>query len=125
MKGAAYVELARIYANEIIGELSFFDRQPRNAAAVALTEAEVLEIDFESLEKIYATVPEYMKTIMASVVERLRKADEHIRRLQKDTVDEGGEPEQKLESFSAADALAAMNKSNDADSDGSDGEDPK
>lgn len=92
-RGSGYIEIARIYTNEVIGELSFFDRQPRSAAAVALTEVEALEIDFVSLDKIYKGVPDYMKTIMASVADRLRKANEMIRRLQKDVIEEGTESE--------------------------------
>jgi CRP-like cAMP-binding protein len=108
MKGAAYVELARLYSNEVLGELSFFDRQPRSAAAVALTEVEVLEIKFDSLDKIYAGVPDYMKTIMASVADRLRKANDMIRRLQKNVVKESGEEEQvRADEPSAAEVLAA------------------
>jgi len=86
MKGSAFVEIARVYANEVLGELSFFDRLPRSASAVALTEVEVLEIKFDALDKIYGSVPDYMKSIMASVADRLRKANETIRRLQKNTV---------------------------------------
>jgi CRP-like cAMP-binding protein len=86
MKGSAFVEIAKVYANEIIGELSFFDRLPRSAAAVALSEVEALEIDFRSLEQIWNKVPDYWKTIMKAVSERLRKADDAIRRLQKNVV---------------------------------------
>ncbi|MGK5082693.1 cyclic nucleotide-binding domain-containing protein [Bdellovibrionota bacterium FG-1] len=86
-KGSAFVELARAYTNEVVGELSFFDRQPRSAAAIATSPTDVQEITFESLDKIYKTVPDYLKTIMASVSERLRKADETIRRLQHNTVE--------------------------------------
>jgi len=86
MKGSNYVEIARIYTNEVVGEISFFDRRARSAAAVAYTDVEVLEIDFDSLDSIWNTVPDYMKTIMASVAERLRKADDTIRRLQHNTV---------------------------------------
>ena len=109
-KGGAFVELARIYTNEVIGELSFFDKRPRSAAAIALTEVEVLEIPFEALDLIYKNVPDYIKTIMASVAERLRKADEVIRKLQKETVVEGvqGEPaEDSSEYQNTAAVLAA------------------
>src|SRR4029079_5806958 len=86
MKGAAFVEIARIYSNEVLGELSFFDRLPRSAAAIALTEVECLEITFEALDKIFEKVPPYFKTIIASMADRLRRADETIRKLQKDIV---------------------------------------
>lgn len=107
MKGAAQVEIARVYANEVLGELSFFDRLPRSASAIALTEVEALEIHFDSLDKIYAKVPEYMKTIIASVADRLRKANDTIRRLQKEVVSEGTGSGGKLDGPSAADVLAA------------------
>ena len=106
-KGAAFVELARLYSNEVVGELSFFDRLPRSASAIALTEVEALEITFESLDKIYTGVPDYLKTIMASVADRLRKADDTIRRLQKDVIEENGSVEDPDAKDSAASVLAA------------------
>lgn len=81
-----HVEIARLYSNEVLGELSFFDRNPRSASAVALTPVEVLEIRFDALDKVYDGVPDYMKTIMASVADRLRKANDTIRRLQKNVI---------------------------------------
>jgi CRP-like cAMP-binding protein len=94
LKGHHYVELGKIFPNEVLGELSFFDRKARSAAAVAITEVEVLEFSFESLDAIYKDIPDYMKTIMASVAERLRKANETIRKLQRNVVDETGREEQ-------------------------------
>lgn len=91
-KGSAFVEIARIHTNEVIGELSFFDRQPRSATAVAITEVEALEITFDALDKIYGQVPDYMKSIIACVVDRLRKANDTIRRLQKNVIGEGATP---------------------------------
>ena len=88
MKGGGFIELARVYTNEVIGELSFFDRTTRSATAIPLTEVEALEIDFASLDKIYKTIPPYFKTIFACVAERLRKADETIKRLQKNVLHE-------------------------------------
>lgn len=86
-KGSAFVEIARLGMNEVLGELSFFDRKPRSASALAVTDVEVLEIDFGSLDKVYATVPDYIKTIMGAVASRLRRANDTIRRLQRDTVE--------------------------------------
>ncbi|MBY0469995.1 cyclic nucleotide-binding domain-containing protein [bacterium] len=80
---SAQVEIARVYSNEVLGELSFFDRKPRSASATALSEVEALEIPFDALDKIYQDVPDYLKTIISSVAERLRKATDTIRRIQK------------------------------------------
>ncbi len=81
-KNQGYIELAKLSQNEVIGELSFFDRLPRSASAVAEVDTEVLEISFESFDKIWASIPDYMKTILKSVANRLRKADALIHQLQ-------------------------------------------
>ena len=83
IKGSHHVEIAKVQANEVIGELSFFDRQPRSATALALIDVEALEIPFDSMERIYNGIPDYLKAIMASMADRLRKANEQIRILQK------------------------------------------
>lgn len=111
MKGSAFVEIARVFSNEILGELSFFDRLARSASAIAITEVDAMEISFESLDKIYATVPDYMKTIIACMAERLRRADDTIRRLQKDVIkDEDAVDPHNRDNPSAADVLAATAK---------------
>lgn len=83
------IELARVYSNEVLGELAYFDRSNRSASAFVLTDVEVLEIDFASLDKMYATVPDYFKTIIAALAERLRRADEAIRQLKREYVESG------------------------------------
>jgi len=105
-KGQTYIEVARIYQNEVLGELSFFDRLPRSASVMAITEVEVMEIKFDSLDKIYTRVPDYLKTIMAAVADRLRKANDMIRRLQKDVVQDEKIIKGYKDGPSAADALA-------------------
>jgi CRP-like cAMP-binding protein len=130
-KGSAFIELGRIYSNEVIGELSFFDRAPRSAAAIALTEVEVLEIPFDALEKIFQSTPAYMKTIVAAMAERLRKSGEVIRRLEPNTIRDGEGASMGDEELSASDALAVANEA--AQSEGEtagekgsgEGEDPK
>src|SRR4051812_81568 len=106
-KDAGYIEIGRIYSNEVIGELAFFDHMPRSAAAVALTEVEVLEIPFEAFEKVLGSVPEFARTIIASLAERLRKADDMIRRLERRTLSETDGAEISAGQPSAADVLAA------------------
>jgi CRP/FNR family cyclic AMP-dependent transcriptional regulator len=106
MKGAAFVEIARLYSNEIVGELSFFDRQTRSASAFALTEVEVTEIPFDSLEKLFASTPPYLKGMIAAMADRLRKANDMIKRLQKNTVTAGDAVEAHQEEV--MDAAAAL-----------------
>jgi CRP-like cAMP-binding protein len=118
MKGASYIELARVYTNEIIGELSFFDRQPRSASAFALTEVEVTEIPFDVLEKAFQATPAYMRAMIAGLADRLRKADESIKRLQKNATGPMGttdEAESESETFDTASVIEAANIAFDGD----------
>ncbi len=86
-KEAKTVEVSKVFEREILGEMSFFDRQPRSASAKAISDVIAVEITFDSLDKIYNEIPSYMKTIMAAMAERLRKANEMIRKLQKELGD--------------------------------------
>ena len=86
LKGTDYVEIANIYSNEVIGEMGFFDRSPRSASAFAVGDVEAVLITYEAMDKIYASIPPYMKTIINSIVGRLRKANDQIRKLQKEVV---------------------------------------
>ena len=98
------VELGRVHQNEVLGELSFFDRLPRSASALAMTEVEALEIGFDALDKVYDSVPPYMKAFIAAMADRLRKANDTIRRLQKDSK---FQPDESLRG-SSGDAAAAV-----------------
>jgi CRP-like cAMP-binding protein len=106
-KPGGEIEIARIHSNEVVGEISFFDRLPRSAAAVALTEVDALEITFEGLDKIFEKVPPYFKAIIACMTDRLRRADDTIRKLQKDFVQDSATQKSSGDAFTAADALAA------------------
>src|ERR1019366_4185457 len=104
-----------------IGELAFFDRLPRSASAVALTEVEALEIDFASLDEVYSKVPAYFKSILSSVADRLRKTSETVKRLQRDVItDEPIAAEDSGPSISEVLAATDPHKKSDPD-DGSPG----
>jgi len=81
MRGLKMIEIARLQQGEVLGELSFFDRAPRSATAVAHNDVTILEIPFEGLDRVYNQVPQYMKSIITGVVNRLRKANDTIRAL--------------------------------------------
>lgn len=119
-KQGGHIEIAKIHTKEVIGELGFFDRKPRSASAICVGDVEVLEISFVSLEKVYDAIPSYLKTIFACVTERLRKANDTIRRLEKDVVTLDSEPtssDSPSEKSKDEDLLAAINGENSDDSD--------
>jgi CRP/FNR family cyclic AMP-dependent transcriptional regulator len=112
-KGTGEIELAQLKQGDVLGELSFFDRKPRSASAVALVQTELLEIDFESLDKIYSQVPEYLQSIIANVVHRLRKANDTIKKLQKEQATDPSKRQSSQEDpdgFSALAAIRALGK---------------
>lgn len=111
LKKDGEVEIARIYANEVIGEISFFDKQPRSASAVALTETQATEIRYDALEAVINAVPPFMKTIMAGMAERLRRADDKIRKLE-DTVVQEAPTNIKEKEYSASDVLSQIDNLN-------------
>jgi CRP/FNR family transcriptional regulator, cyclic AMP receptor protein len=115
MRQGNWVEIASISTNEVLGELSFFDRRPRSATAIATTEVEAMVIDFASLDKVYKEVPEYLRSIISSVAERLRRANETIRKLKKETVDDDA----------PADHGAEPSEASGETSEDGDGEEPK
>lgn len=114
-KGTGEIELAQLKQGEVLGELSFFDRKPRSASALAIMDTELLEIDFESLDKIYAQVPDYLQSIIANVVNRLRKANETIKKLQKEQAEDLSrkQPQPDPDGFAAMAAIRALNKLQD------------
>lgn len=110
-KGTGEIELGRIYANEVIGELSFFDRLPRSASAVASGEVEALEISFDSLNHVYSTVPDYLRAIIASLADRLRRANNQIHTLQREVISEKKDtPASLTGELTATEALALANQ---------------
>jgi len=112
-KGTGEIELAQLKQGEVLGELSFFDRKPRSASAVAVVQTDLLEIDFESLDKIYSQVPEYLQSIIANVVHRLRKANDTIKKLQKEQTSDPGKKhgsQEDPDGFSALAAIRALGK---------------
>jgi CRP/FNR family transcriptional regulator, cyclic AMP receptor protein len=82
-KAGGFIPIAKVYSGEVLGELSFFDKKPRSASAVAMQDVEVVQVGFDAMEKILNKVPGYLKTIVVAMAERLRKANDSIRKLQK------------------------------------------
>ncbi len=108
-KGNAQIELARVYSGEVIGELAFFDRSPRNASALAVNKVKVIKVSFEDLDKLYDKIPKYIQTIIASVATRLKKANETIKRLQTSVINDdstsGAAPSDSEELLETLDVL--------------------
>lgn len=106
-RGSGFIDLAKVFENEVLGEVSFFDRNPRSASAIALTEVEVIEIPFDGLEKVYSTLPDYLRTIISSLAERLRRANDRIRKFEEASPEQVPDSSGEGEPLDAAAALVA------------------
>ncbi len=78
-RGNDEITLGHIYSKELVGEISFLDKEPRSATVQAVTECELIEIPQDTFEKIFSTQPKWLEILYMTLAERLRKADARIK----------------------------------------------
>ncbi len=79
-RGGGRVVVAELGSGEMLGELSFFDRQPRLSAAEVVEDAELLECSYATLLEFLSQHPHAAWDMLSAMGQRLRKADELIQR---------------------------------------------
>jgi CRP-like cAMP-binding protein len=75
-KGSEISPLAYLSEGEYFGELSFFDRQPRSANAVAITETKLIKIPYKEVSGI---MPDWLIRLAEAITKNIRISDELIR----------------------------------------------
>lgn len=78
-RGNEDVVLGHIYSGELVGEISFLDREVRSATVKAVTETELIEIPQETFDKIFEDQPKWLGILVKTLAERLRKANARIK----------------------------------------------
>lgn len=78
-KGTEDKQIGTIYAGELVGEMSFLDRAPRSASVRAIGECKVNVIPSEKFEKVLEELPSWMRALMNTLLDRLRKANSRVR----------------------------------------------
>src|SRR4051794_40180576 len=73
------IPLAIVGPGEVFGELALLDRSPRTATAVALADAELLELDRDDLLLLFRTSPASALRLLAAMGRMTRKADELLK----------------------------------------------
>jgi CRP/FNR family cyclic AMP-dependent transcriptional regulator len=73
------VILSHIFEGELVGEISFLDKEIRSATVKALTDCELIEIPQETIDNIFKTQPKWLETLVMTLAERLRKANARIK----------------------------------------------
>ena len=81
-KAEGNIEIDTIRAGQILGELAFFDGQPRSASAEALTSCDVIEMSKDALEESLKQFPDWLVALTKTVSSRLRNANNRIRALE-------------------------------------------
>lgn len=83
-KGNAFITLAELKTGDLLGEMTFFDKSPRSAGArAAMDNTEVIELPFSALDKQWASLPGWVKSIVKAINGHLRRANIRIRQLEK------------------------------------------
>lgn len=76
IKGSQVTPLAYLEPGEYVGELSYFDHQPKSAYVVATQETKLKKIPAELLDTHF---PDWLRLLAVDITGKLRKADEMIR----------------------------------------------
>jgi CRP/FNR family transcriptional regulator, cyclic AMP receptor protein len=86
-KGKAEIELASVGPGAMLGEMAFFDSKPRSASVKATQETEVIILPFKALHAQFKTFPEWLKSIVKTINDHLRDANQRIKNLEQATND--------------------------------------
>ena len=87
-KGRGFVELAVLRSGEMIGEMSYFDEgiKKRSCSAEAIIQTEVIEISFAAFGKTLSELSPWLRSIIHSLVARLKTSNEKIKSLESNSV---------------------------------------
>ncbi len=85
-KGKGYIELAVLRPGEVIGEMAYFDEdgsgRKRSCSASAVTGVDIIEISFAAFGKTMQSLNPWFKTIINTLVTRLRKTNVRVKELE-------------------------------------------
>lgn len=76
------IELAVVSEGSSIGEFAMIDRLPRSASAEAITDVKAVEVSESAYEALLSELPEWTVAVLKALVERLRHANDIIRKAQ-------------------------------------------
>jgi HEAT repeat protein/ATP/ADP translocase len=71
-------EVAELRENDVLGEMSIFDREPRIATAVAATDVELLRVSAEDFHEAMRETTEIAEAVIQVLNRRLRDADRRL-----------------------------------------------
>ncbi len=78
-RGNEDVILGHVYTGELVGEISFLDKESRSATVKATIESELIVIPQETFDNIFKGQPKWLDILVKTLAERLRKANARIK----------------------------------------------
>lgn len=78
-KGEIVQQIGTIISGELVGEMSFLDKEPRSASVKALTECILVVVPLDKLEATLGAQPKWFTALLHTLTDRLRKANARIR----------------------------------------------
>lgn len=81
-KDGSEVELAKVTAGGMIGEMALFDQLPRSASVRAFEACEVTHISSDDFAKLMKQIPKWFTALMGTLSGRLRATNERLEKLQ-------------------------------------------
>jgi CRP-like cAMP-binding protein len=76
--GSAIRVLGQIGKGEFVGEMAHFNSEPRSATVKALSDCELIEIPFGTLDTVLFSKPAWAKALMATLSKRLKRSNDHL-----------------------------------------------
>ena len=73
------VTLGHVFEGELVGEISFLDKESRSATVKAMVDCELIEIPQEAIDQVFKTQPKWLEILVMTLAERLRKANARIK----------------------------------------------
>lgn len=71
-----YIQVNVIEAGELVGELAFLDQKPRSATVKALTDCQLVKLEYKEFQEMLAAQPKWMKKILLTLTKKVRKLSE-------------------------------------------------
>ncbi len=78
-KGDQEFQIGSIISGELVGELSFLDKNPRSASVKAMGDCVLVVVPLAKLEHTLSTMPKWFSALINTLVDRLRKANARVR----------------------------------------------
>ena len=76
------VSLAKVGPGGMIGEMAFFDKQPRSASVRTATDCEITVISNADFTKLMKQIPKWFVSIMSSLSTRLRETNARLQEVE-------------------------------------------